>query len=102
MRQIQEERLLCIRSQERLRFARQAIREVLARFGFLQAGHVPTLILKRRKVAQWRTRVIARDVDVEALFFRPEAVPAKVPFADVRRRITGGFERLRKRDFVQR
>ena len=60
------------------------------------------LILKRRKVAQWRTRVIARDVDVEALFFRPEAVPAKVPFADVRRRVTGGFERLRKRDFVQR
>ena len=78
------------------------VREVGAGRGPIEAGHIAGLFAERGKVLFWRSLFIPADIQIKALFPRPESWASQVPLADVPRGIPGRLKSLRQGHFGQR
>ena len=88
--EVQEEWLLLVLLQEFLGLGGEAVGEVFAVGCLFQTRHIASgFVAERSEVAESRPGFVTRDVHVEALLFRLEALPAEVPFA----KVAGGVPR---------
>ena len=107
VREVEEERLVLVCRDDFLGLSGEAVSQVFAVGRLLEATHesllaVLALAAERREVTHRRAGVVARDVDVEALLLRLEALAAQVPLAHVRGDVTGGLEAFSKGNFFER
>ena len=101
MRQIQKERLRCVRFDEPQSFVGQAVGEVLSSGSIFETGELLAVLGKRRDVTERRPGFITRDVKIETLPSRLQTFTAKVPFADARRCVSLAVEQFCKGRFLQ-
>src|SRR5262249_34489066 len=102
MRQVEKERLVFMLLDEVFGFGGQAVGQVLAGRSGVQPRHEPAVALKGRKVTERRARVIAGDVQVKALSFRPESRATQMPLADMSGGVAGRLQGFGKRRLFER
>src|SRR6476469_6935510 len=71
VRQVQEERLVLVCRNKGDRFIGQSIGQIFARLSFAQAWQLDVVALVWKEIRRRLPAVIAADVDVETLRFRP-------------------------------